>query len=315
MRWHSSAEGLCVVVLAGGDSPERAVSLASGANVTRALREAGHHVRQLDPSLGALDAAQFDGVDACFIALHGGAGEDGRIAAQLERLNVPYTGSGPAAARLAMSKSASKERFFQAGVSTLPYVLFHGTDGFDEVSAKVDSLGWPVVVKPDAQGSSLGVSLAADNAELAVAVEEARRFDSFIIAERLAVGREFTVAVLNRQALPLLEIRTPAAFFDYKAKYHAATTQYEFDAGLSASVTSSLESLAVAAADCLDTRGMVRVDMILDACGRPWILEVNTVPGMTQHSLVPMAAARVGMDMATLCDRLIRECLTTEVVS
>jgi D-alanine-D-alanine ligase len=307
MDWHR------IAVLAGGDSAERQVSLASGACVAAALGTAGHTVKVFDPADCDLADIPWGEFDACFIALHGGAGEDGRIQRRLELLKVPYTGSGPAACRLAMSKSASKERFLQADVPTLLYVLFSSAETAADVARRVARLGFPLVIKPDSQGSSLGVSVAHDSADLEACLRGCRQFDAFAIAEPRVHGREFTVTVIDRQALPLLEIVAPGALFDYEAKYFNPATQYRFETGLSAARNAAMEQIAVEAAACLHMTGLCRVDLIMDQAGRPWVLEVNAVPGLTEHSLAPMAARQAGLEMPQLCDLLVRQCLTLEV--
>ena len=314
MPWNRTASGLRVAVLAGGDSAERNVSLASGAQVLAALRRVGHQAQSFDPVAVDLDDIAWSEFDACFIALHGGAGEDGRVQQRLERLGVPYTGSGPAASRLAMSKSASKERFFLAGVPTQPYVLLHESDPPADAARKAPCLGFPVVVKPDGQGSSLGLGFADSPGELARAFSAARHYDSFVLVEPWIDGREFTVAVLGRHALPLLEIATPRGLFDYQAKYSDDATQCRVDTGLAEPIAARLEQVAVAATAALGTTGLSRVDLMLDRADRPWVLEVNTVPGLTDHSLAPRAAAWAGLDLHALCDWMVRDCLALEVV-
>ena len=303
-----------VAVLAGGDSAERSISRSSGIAVTAALQSAGHRPTLLDPARCRLEGVDWRRFDACFIALHGGAGEDGRIQSRLERLGMPYTGSRPAACRLAMSKSASKERFGQSGVPTAPTVLFHADEPLTEVTRRISSLTYPLVVKPDSQGSSLGVSRVRGPDDLTAAVGAARRFDSFLIAEPAIKGRELTVAILGRQSLPALEIIAEGELFDYDAKYQSPRTQYRFDTDLSADVIRRIERIAVRAAEVLETRGLVRVDLMLDQRLRPSVLEVNTIPGMTQNSLAPMAAAHAGIDMSTLCEVMLTDCQVAEVV-
>ena len=213
-----------------------------------------------------------------------------------------------------MSKSASKERFFLAGVPTQPYVLLHESDTPQDAAAKVPGLGYPVVVKPDAQGSSIGLGHADSPEELATAFSAARVYDPFVLVEPWIDGREFTVAVLGRRPLPLLEIATPRGMFDYEAKYSDDATQYRVDTGLPEAVAARLEQAAVAATAALGTAGLARVDLMLDRALRPWVLEVNTVPGMTDHSLAPQAAAWAGLELHALCDWMVRDCLALEVV-
>jgi len=310
----SNSLPLTIAVLAGGDSHEREVSLASGAQAVKALEAAGHSVEWFDPARVGLDEIPWSRFDVCFIALHGGPGEDGRIQRQLEQLGVTYTGSPPAASRLAMSKSAAKERFFQAGIPTLPYVMFHATESIDHITTQVARFGYPLVIKPDSQGSSLGVGIARGPEDLPALVAESGRYDPFILAEMYLAGREFTVAALDRRALPLLEIATSDPLFSYEAKYHSGNTELRFETGLSAEKTAQLQQTAVAAAASLETSGLVRVDLLLDSAGWPWVLEVNTVPGLTPTSLAPRAAAAGGLDLPALCDWMVRDALRAGVV-
>jgi D-alanine-D-alanine ligase len=309
IRMQNGLESLAVAVLAGGQSAEREVSLASGQEVLRALVAAGHRPELLDTFDLPLDAMPLERFDACFVALHGGFGEDGRLQSELERRAIPYTGSSPAASRVAMSKSASKERFFASGVPTLPFFFYHITDRFQQLADCVARLGYPVVVKPDNQGSSLGVGLARNADELAAAVAASSRFGAEILVELHVAGREFTVAVLDRRPLPLLEIITSEPLFDYDSKYHSRDTIHQFDPLLPPAKAAQLQHTAVAAAATLETRGLVRVDLLLDAAGCPWVLEVNTVPGMTRTSLAPKAAAHAGLEMPALCDWMLADAL------
>ncbi|MDH3719247.1 MAG: D-alanine--D-alanine ligase [Planctomycetota bacterium] len=300
-----------IAVLAGGDSAERQISVASGHRVAGALEEFGHQVAVFDPEDADLFGINWNEFDACFIALHGGAGEDGRIQVQLEELCVPYTGSGPVTSRLALSKSATKDRLHRCGVSTPPHFSFHKTDSLPKILARVRRLGFPLIVKPDGQGCSLGVTVADDADSLAESIEAAGRFESYLLAEQTITGREFTVAVIDRQPLPALEIIHPCRTFDYDLKYGAEAVRHEFPDDEAASTA---QQTAVAAADALGTRGLVRVDLITDREGQAWVLEVNTIPGMTTHSLAPLAAAQAELSMPQFCDRLVRLCLPQAIV-
>lgn len=306
MTKHGSSP-LRVALLAGGDSAEREISLASGREVAAALDSRGHAVDSFDPAETPLRDIYWGRYDVCFVALHGGAGEDGRVQAELEDLVVPYTGSGPKASRRAMSKLAAKRQFERHGVPTPPAVAFKTTDLFHDVSRRVSPLGYPLVVKPDSQGSSLGVGMAADESQLAARAIDASRYDSLLLAERWIEGREFTVAVLGRRALPLLEISAPGGWFDYDAKYVSDAAEFRFETGLPAAKVDELQSLAVNAAAALETAGLSRVDLRVDSSGQPWVLEVNTVPGLTSHSLAPKAAARAGLDFAALCEWMLAD--------
>lgn len=303
-----------VAVLAGGDSLERAVSLDSGREVHAALGDAGYRATIFDPSRRPLSTLRALKVDACFIALHGGTGEDGTVQRQLDELALPYPGSGPQASRLAMRKSAAKERFLEAGLPTLVDVRFDVDEPCAKIIERTRPLGFPLIVKPDSQGSSLGLRRVDSPDDLAEALAGMADFGGFALAEPLIAGRELTVAVIDRTPLPIIEIVAPRRLFDYAAKYQDSSTRFRFGEGLPNSVVRQVERTAAGAAAALGTHGLVRVDFMLDRSGVAWILEVNTIPGMTRHSLAPMAAARAGMTMSELCDRLLRPCLITEAV-
>jgi D-alanine-D-alanine ligase len=306
---------LRVAVLAGGDSAEREISLRSGGAVAQALAAAGHETTAIDPAGRDLADVDWSRFDVCFLALHGGAGEDGRVQEQLDRLGVPYTGSGPEACRLAMSKSASKRRFVECGVPTLPWATIDAHDALVDAEQCVEPLGYPLVLKPDAQGSSLGVAIAESSRRLFDAIDAAGAYDGLVIAEPQVVGREFTVAVFGERTLPIIEIVSPEPVFSYHAKYASKQTKYRFDFELSTRLRAELLYAAAGAARALGTRGLVRVDLMVGNDERVWVLEVNTTPGMTPRSLAPLAAARAGIPMTALCDVLLRECLTTAEVA
>jgi D-alanine-D-alanine ligase len=300
--------GRRVALLAGGDSAEREVSIASGRQVELALSEAGWSPVLIDPAEVELSAVDWSAFDVCFVALHGGAGEDGRIQQQLEQFGVPYTGSGPAASRLAMSKSAAKERFAESGVASLPYMVISaaGTKGIEK---KLEAIGFPLVVKPDGQGSSLGVNVASGPDDLVRSLAESARYDSYAVIEPFVLGREFTISLLGRDPLPMIEIVAAQRLFTYEAKYSSPATEYRLDSKLPGSVEAELYRTAVAAAEALGTAGLVRVDLMLDENQRPWVLEVNTIPGMTERSLSPRAARGAGMEMPALVDWIVRDAI------
>ncbi len=315
MQDQEPSPGLRAIVLAGGQSAERDVSLSSGRCVAAALGDAGHQVTLVDPAEVDLDRFDWTAVDGCFIALHGGAGEDGRIQSRLESLGVCYTGSRPAESRLAMSKTDSKRRLIERAIPTPAFRSLSDDVPFDALLRQVAALGPRLVVKPDRQGSSLGVGFAENPSQLAVCIDCAKTYGDRLLVETEIVGRELTVAVLGRRALPVLEIIAANSFYDYQAKYHRTDTDYRFETGLSEAVLAEVQLLAVAAAEAIGTVGLVRVDLMLDRQYRPWVLELNTVPGMTDRSLAPRAAARVGIEMPELCDRLLRRCLLMETSS
>ena len=303
----TSTRSLRIAVLAGGESPERDVSLASGRRVAAALVAAGHEVMVVDTARtdpGQLGRADCDG---CFIALHGGAGEDGRIQRRLAERRIPFTGSGPRASALAMSKSAAKRRFHRHGIPTPEHVVLDPREPLEAMLARAATLGFPLIVKPDAQGSSLGVAIATSPEEFSARVRESSRYGGVVLAERRVFGRELTVSVLDRRALPPLEIVCREPVFDYQSKYSGNTTEFHAPADPRPITLEKLQSAALRAAVALDTSGMVRVDLILDRDGQAWVLEVNTLPGMTTTSLAPKAARQIGWEMADLCDWMLRD--------
>lgn len=317
-----TGKSLRVAVLLGGNSPEREVSLASGICVASALELAGHHPRAVDPAevdLVDIDWRQFD---VCFVALHGGAGEDGRVQRELDALSVPYTGSGPVASALAMCKSAAKQRWLEVGVPTSDFVLAHAVEPMHAITDRAHSLRYPLVVKPDSLGSSLGVQIVHNDDQFQNAFAECQLYDPCVIAERYIHGREFTVALIESRPLPLIEIVTAGQVFTYHAKYHTTTDTSEnhppvtrsFHTELTGQQIDWLDQTAVAAAEALGTAGLVRVDLMLSATDEVFVLEINTSPGMTQQSLAPQAAFQDGIDMPTLCDYLVRQCLAQEVL-
>ncbi len=302
-----------IALLAGGDSDEREISLRSGAAVLQALQERGHVVIPIDPAevdLAGLDWRQFD---VAFLALHGRFGEDGQVQQLLDDAAVPYTGSSAAAARLAFSKSAAKERFAQFGVPTAPYVLIHYADDTDRIERMVAQIGYPLVVKPDSQGSSLGVTIVRTPAELPAALRCCFEYDSFGVVEQYISGSEWTIGLLDDRVLPAIRIETPRGFFDYQAKYEDDATEYRFDSDWSSDELLRLEDAARDACRALGTSGLVRVDVMTDHQRLPYVLEVNTIPGLTDHSLVPKAAARVGLPFGELCEQMIGHCLAGRV--
>ena len=301
---------LRVAVLAGGDSAERLVSLESGAAVAEALRSRGHRVVVIDPAGIPLADIAWQEHDVAFLALHGRFGEDGQVQTLLEQIGIPYTGSGPATSKLAFSKSASKERFAQFGVPTLPYVLFHASEDRERIAAHAATLGYPLVVKPDAEGSSLGVSIVREPAELPTALTTCFEYGAFGVLEPYVAGSEWTVGFLDDLLLPVIRITTLRAFYDYQAKYHDDSTQYDFDPDVPAETIASIAESGRRAGEALGTRGLARVDLMLDQDQRPWVLEVNTIPGFTSHSLVPKAAARLGISFPELCERALQSCLS-----
>lgn len=308
---HSPLDALCVAVLCGGDSAERLISIQSGAAVAGALESRGHHVIVIDPAETNLDTYDWCGIDVAFLALHGTFGEDGGVQKILESHNVIFTGSDSDASKLAFSKSAAKERFTLSGISTPEYTLVHKDDAPERIVKQARAVGYPLVVKPDCQGSSLGVVFVDDEAELAAAVAQSFSLDSFCLLEKAIYGSEWTLGVIDDDPLPLIRIGTDHQFFDYQAKYNDGRTEYSFDTAISNDLRATLTETGLQACRTLGTGGVARVDIMVDDSGRPWILEVNTIPGMTDHSLVPKAAAEIGLDMGQLCEVVIERALRT----
>lgn len=284
-------------VLFGGISAEREVSLQSGAAVVRALQALGADVSAIDVQQDAIAQIQAAALDCVFIALHGKMGEDGRVQALLEFMGLPYTGSGVQASSIAMDKWRSKQIFSASGLPTPDYQpLTEATD----LAAVIASLGADLMVKPAHEGSSIGMSKVAGLSELQAAFALARKFDSSVFAERVVVGSEYTVAILGNEALPPIKLETDNTFYDFEAKYVSDETRYICPCGLDQAAEAQLRTLALQAFNALGCSGWGRVDFMADAEGNFYILEVNTVPGMTSHSLVPMAAGASGMSFAGL---------------
>jgi D-alanine-D-alanine ligase len=291
-----------VAVLFGGRSAEREVSLKSGAMVLAALRAGGVDAHGFDPAWRPLEDLQREGFACVFIALHGRHGEDGTVQGALELLGIPYTGSGVLASALAMDKLRTKLLWRGAGVATPEY---EALDERTDAGALVERLGLPVMVKPACEGSSIGMSKVRRAEDIAGAYALAARHDRVIIAEQFIEGIELTAGVLDDSPLPLIRLETPRDFYDYEAKYLAADTRYILPCGLPADTEARLQAESLRAYASLGCRGWGRVDFILDREGKPFFLEVNTSPGMTDHSLVPMAAKHMGLSYADLCLRIL----------
>ncbi len=292
-----------VAVLMGGWSAEREVSLRSGAAVLAALRRRGVDAHGIDVQGGeALLELVEGGFERAFIMLHGRGGEDGVVQGALEALGMPYTGSGVLASALAMDKLRCKQFFAGVDLPTPAWQVLEPDTDPDYVAA---TLGLPLMVKPALEGSSLGMTRVEHPSQLPAAREAAARYGGPVLAEQWIDGPEYTCAVLDGGALPLIRLETPHAFYDYAAKYEADTTRYHCPCGLAPEEEARLQRLALAAFNALGARGWGRVDLMCDGDGRPWIIEVNTVPGMTDHSLVPMAARAAGMDFDELVWRIL----------
>ena len=291
-----------VAVLLGGKSAEREVSLKSGSMVLAALRKKGVDAHPFDPKERDLQDLLKERFARVFIALHGRFGEDGTVQGVLEWLGIPYTGSGVLASALAMDKLRTKRLWAAEGLPTAAYeVLSKETD----LKAAAKRLGTPLFVKPASEGSSVGMTKVKKAAHLEEAYALAVNYDPVVIAEKFIDGPELTIGILGEQALPIIRIETPREFYDYEAKYIANDTRYLIPCGVSPAKEKQLQALALRAFRALGCRGWGRVDLMLDKRGRPFLLEVNTSPGMTDHSLVPMGARAVGISYEDLCVKVL----------
>lgn len=291
-----------VGVLYGGRSAEREVSLMSGQGVHQALREAGVDAHLFDTGERPLQELLTAGFERVFIALHGRYGEDGTLQGMLEMMGLPYTGSGPLASSLAMDKVMTKKVWLQAGLPTPAYVALESEA---ELAGVAEALGLPLIVKPPHEGSTLGLSKVSEVGQLQAAYRLASRYEPLVLAEQFIKGRELTVPVLGKgakaRALPIVEIVAPQGNYDYENKYFSNETRYLCPAELSDETAALVRRLAEQAYRALGCEGWGRADFMLDERGQPWLLEMNTSPGMTSHSLVPMSARAAGLSYGELC--------------
>lgn len=301
----SSAFGK-VAVMFGGTSAEREVSLKSGQAVFNALQAQGIDVHAFDPKFKPLTDLQAEAFDRVFIVLHGRGGEDGTMQGALQLLGLPYTGSGVLGSALSMDKIRCKFLFSAHGLPTAPFAVAHKGEAIDyaEMLAKLNG---KVMVKPANEGSSIGMSAAENAEQLQQALNLAFTYDDAVLVEQWISGREFTVSMLDGKALPVIEMRTPRAFYDYEAKYQSNTTQYLCPAPIDSEQTLSLQQAAMAAFKAVDAKGWGRVDAMMDEQGNFFLLEVNTVPGMTEKSLVPMAAKAAGYSFEQLVAKILEQ--------
>ncbi|MBO0367791.1 MULTISPECIES: D-alanine--D-alanine ligase [Pseudomonas] len=286
-----------VAVLYGGKSAEREVSLKSGEAVIGALQSAGVDVVAIDVGDDLLERLQREKIDRAFIILHGRGGEDGSMQGLLECLGIPYTGSGILASALAMDKLRTKQVWQSLGIPTPRHAVLASEQ--DCIAAGTE-LGFPLIVKPAHEGSSIGMAKVNSTQELVAAWQDAAKYDSQVLVEQWIHGPEFTIAVLRGQVLPPIALGTPHVFYDYDAKYIANDTQYRIPCGLDSVKEQELIDLTARACDAIGIEGWGRLDVMQDEQGRFWLLEVNTAPGMTDHSLVPMAARAAGLDFQQL---------------
>jgi D-alanine-D-alanine ligase len=298
----NAAEFGRVAVMSGGISTEREVSLDTGNAVLAALQSRGVDALVWDPAERTMHDFAEAGFDRVWIALHGTGGEDGALQGALQWLNMPYTGSGVMASALAMDKIRSKRLFIEAGITTPDFAIVENKADAMEAA---EQFGFPLILKPSNQGSSVGMSKVFDAGELGAAAELAMSYSGPALAERCIVGNEMTIAILQGQALPSICIETPRVFYDYRAKYEADSTEYRCPGTDDPAREAEYASIAVAAFEVLDCAGWGRVDFMTDSDAKPYMLEVNTIPGMTSHSLVPMAAKAAGIDFAELCWRIL----------
>lgn len=294
-----------VAVLMGGWAAEREVSLVSGRAVLEGLLARGVDAHGIDVGKDVLSVLAAGGFDRVFNVLHGRGGEDGVIQGALEILGLPYTGSGVMGSAIAMDKYRTKLLIQALGLPTPGFTLIQNDEDFETACG----LGFPLMVKPALEGSSIGMSRADDRDQLRSAWAKAAEYQSHVMAECWVTGSEYTAAILGREALPLIRLETTHAFYDYDAKYVADDTRYLIPCGLDRATEGALQALAMRTFDAVGASGWGRVDILMDEAQRPWVIEVNTVPGMTGHSLVPMAAKAVGIDFNELVWRILAQTL------
>ncbi|MES2190562.1 MAG: D-alanine--D-alanine ligase [Pseudomonadota bacterium] len=308
---HNSSFGK-VAVLMGGMSAEREISLMSGTGVLQALKSRGIDAHAFDPSLRDIGELKAEGFDRCFIALHGRFGEDGTVQGALELLGIPYTGSGVMASSMAIDKVMTKRVLLAESLPTPKYILLQrGSYSPAEVEAVPATLGLPLIVKPAREGSSIGLTKVVDKSDMAAAVEQAAKLDADILCEQFVEGDEVTCPVLGSgagaRALPVIRIVAPEGNYDYQNKYFTDTTQYIVPCGLPAGEEAAIQDIVVKAYRTLNCRGWARADVMIDKVTRkPYLLEINTSPGMTGHSLVPMSARAAGLSYEDLCIELLK---------
>ena len=295
-----------VAVLLGGKSAERMVSLDSGKAVLEALLRSGVNAEGFDPQERSV--TELVGYDRAFIVLHGRGGEDGQIQGVLEWMNVPYTGTGVQGSAIGMDKVKTKQIWQGSDLPTAPYRIISKDSDLNEV---IESLGLPLIIKPVHEGSSVGMSKVEKAEDLTAAIEKATIHDAVVMAEKWITGREYTISFLNGLPLPVIRLQPPAdvAFYDYEAKYNRNDVEYGIPCGLSESEEKNLQELCLRAFQAVGASGWGRIDAMLDEQGNFWLLEVNTVPGMTSHSLVPKAAKAVGYSFDELCVAILAQTL------
>ncbi len=301
-------------VIAGGVSAEREVSLKSGNAVLNALKAGGYDVVFMDAAGALCEALRREGVEVAFLALHGGWGEDGSVQGMLEVMGIPYTGSGVLASALAMDKEASKKMFRHHGLDVPGYLVL-GTESRWDPGVIEPPFPPPWVVKPSREGSSVGVSLAATREELNESVKAALAYGGRVVVERFIDGREIQVGILGGRVLGAVEVRPCGTFYDYRSKYTPGMTEYLLPPDVDGEVLSRAEDIALEAHRALGCEGATRVDLIVDGSGTPFLLEVNTIPGMTETSLLPKIAALAGYDFLSLVEEIVLDALNRRGVA
>jgi len=306
---------LKIAVLMGGIGPERDISIKSGGCVATALKEAGRNVITADITPQNLDILNDRSIDVFFIALHGKFGEDGRLQQILDDKNLCYTGSGPAASRLAFDKMASKKAFAEAGVATAPAAGFNDKTDPDQLEEQLRKIGKKFVIKPVNQGSSVGISITNDQTDLIATAKRCLGEFGDCMIEKFIPGRNVMVGILDARALPIIEARTQRSFYDYHAKYTDDNTEYLFDSIENAPVNANIKAAALDCFGALGCRHFARVDFILGDDAIAYALELNTIPGLMSHSLFPKAAAKAGLSMSQLCTRITEAALEDKKIA
>ena len=298
-----------VAVLFGGIGSEREVSLNSGQTVAKALTSAGIETVAADITPDNLSILDDNTIDAFFIMLHGRWGEDGQLQKILEQKRLTFTGSGSKASQLAFDKGESKKAFLSAGLPTLPYISVNTDSDWVQAETKLKNIGNKFVVKPACEGSSTGIEIVSGISETIAAAKNCTASYGKTVIEKYAKAREFTVGILAGEALPIIEIRPKQAFYDYNAKYIADTTEYLFDTLEDKKIVADMSSAALKCFDQLGCQGYARVDFLLTEDNKFYILEINTIPGFTSHSLLPKAAAKHGYSLPELCEKILADAL------
>lgn len=292
-----------VAVLMGGSSGEREISLKSGSSVLKALQANNIDAHGVDAGRDVFSLLQENNFERVFIALHGCGGEDGSIQGGLEIIEMPYTGSGVMASSICMNKIMTKQLWTVKNINSPKFIAIKDTTSYQQVS---DFLSTPFILKPSLEGSSLGINKIENEEQYDIALSQTHKFKGALLAEQWVEGKEYTVAILDGKALPVIRLETPRGFYDFEAKYQSNDTQYLIPCGLSEAEEKKIQEQALLAFNATGASGWGRVDVMIDLAGEHWFLEVNTVPGMTDHSLVPMAAKHVGISFEQLVVKILQ---------